>query len=153
MRFVGLTSSRLAVSLLPRAVLAVLCVAVWPTPSSPARGGDPPADADAQKALENFLSALAGKDPERAYSHVAPDTKQKGDPIAYGAKADYDSFLAEVKSRPAAKFGAFKFGKQRTVGKTEVRIVVHFEDGDTDEAHIVKVGDRWYVADPIHIIR
>ena len=153
MRFVGLTSSRVVVSFLPVAVLAVLCVVLWPAPSSLARDGDPPADADAQEALESFLSALAGKDPERAYSHVAPDTKKKGDPIAYSAKADYDSFLAEVKSRPAAKFGAFKFGKQRTVGKAEVRIFVHFKDGDTDETLIVKVGEQWYVADPIHIIR
>lgn len=146
MRFVGATSSRVL------AVLAVLCVAL--SPPSLARGDDPPAvDADAQEALENFLSALAGKDPERAYTHVAPDTKKNGDPIAYRAKADYDSFLAEVKGCPASKFGAFKFGKQRTVSKTEVRIFVHFEGGDNDETLIVKDGDRWYVADPIHIIR
>jgi len=143
MRFIISTSSRVAASL-----LAVLCVAL-----APERGDDPTVDADAQETLESFLSALAGKDPERAYTHVAPDTKKNGDPIAYRAKADYDSFLAEVKGRPAAKFGAFKLGKQRTVSKTEVRIVVHFEDGDNDETLIVKDGDRWYVADPIHIIR
>jgi hypothetical protein len=144
MRSLGLTTSGMTVSLL---LLAFSCFV------GPARGDDPPVDARAQGALENFLSALAGKAPERAYSHVAPETKKKGDPIAYGAKADYDSFLAEVKSQPAAKFGAFKLGKQRTVSKAEVRIFVHFEGGDNDETLIVKVGDRWYVADPIHIIR
>lgn len=112
-----------------------------------------PAEADAQEVLESFLGALADNDPERAYSHVAPDIKKKGDPTASGTKFDYDSFLAEVQKRPVTKFGAFKFGKRRNVSETEVRIFVHFEDGDNDETLLVKEDGRWFVADPVHIIR
>ena len=135
------------------AALSLCCIAVCTAFPLPIRNDDSTADTDAEETLQSFLSALAGKDPERAYSYVAPETKKKGDPIAYGAKADYASFLTEVESRPAAKFGAFKFGKQRSEGKDKRRIFVHFEDGDTDETLLVKVGDHWYVADPIHIIR
>lgn len=145
---IGVTSFRLTLTTLPLSTLLLLCFFV-----RSARSEAPPINADAQKALEKFLSGLADEMPERAYFHVAPDTKKNGDPIAHDAKADYDSFLAEVKKRPADKFGAFKIGKQRTVSMTQVRIFVHFDDGDTDESLIVKVGERWYVADPIHIIR
>src|SRR5262245_59610227 len=107
------TSTRVMASLLPLA----LCVAAWAVSPSFARGEDPPANADAEEALQSFLSALAAKDPERAYTHVAPGTKKNGDPIAGGMKLDYDTFLNEVKARPAAKFGAFKIGKQRADGK------------------------------------
>src|SRR5262245_15448583 len=107
-------------------ILAILCVAVWPT-SAFARGDDPPTNVDAQEALESFLSALAANDPKRAYEYVAPETKKKGDPIAYRAKVDYDSFVTEVDGQPAKKFGAFKLGKQRADGKDTWRIWVHFE--------------------------
>ena len=110
-------------------------------------------DTDPQKSLESFLKALADQEPKRAYSLVASDTKTKGDPIASGTQVDYDSFLTEVQGRPATKFGAYSLGQQRIVSDAEVRITVHFEDGDNDETLIVKVGNQWYVADPIHIIR
>jgi hypothetical protein len=135
-----------------RLTLVLLCVIGWSAAPS-VRAEDNPPEVQAEEALQNFLSALARKDPKEAYTYVAPDTKKNGDPIAYKAKADYDSFLAEVKKRPATKFGAFKFGKKRAEGKDTWRIFVHFDDGDNDETLIVKVGDQWFVADPIHIIR
>lgn len=135
-----------------RLTLAFLCVVGWSV--SPAVGADDPPEAQAEQALLDFLSALAAKDPKRAYEHVAPDTKKKGEAnFTPRIPLDYKTFVDEVNGRPAAKFGAFKFGKKRADGKDTWRIWVHFDDGDNDETLIVKVGDRWYVADPIHIIR
>ena len=103
--------------------------------------------------LRAFLRALTKEDLKGAHALVAPSTKEEGDPIAYRAKADYDSFAAEAAGQPAEKFGAYRLGKRREEAKGRVRIFVHFDGGDNDETLLVREDGRWYVADPIHIIR
>jgi hypothetical protein len=117
-----------------------------PKPARPALEGP-------EDALQAFLGALAKKDLTRAHGLVAPSTKEGGDPIAYRAKVDYDTFAAEAAGQPAGKFGAYRLGKRREEARGRVRIWVHFECGDNDETLLVREGGRWYVADPIHIIR
>ena len=107
---------------------------------------------DAECVLRSFLCALTKEDLKEAHALVAPSTKENGDPIAYRAKADYDSFAAEATGR-AEKFGEYRLGMRREEEKGRVRIFVHFEGGDNDETLLVLEDGRWYVADPIHIIR
>jgi hypothetical protein len=113
---------------------------------------DESAQDSVEEALRGFLSALAKGEIEGAYALVAPTTKEKGDAIA-GVKVDYDSFAKEAKAQPPEKFGTYKLGKRRQEKEDRVRIFLHFKDGDTDETLLVREGKRWYVADPIHIIR
>lgn len=112
-----------------------------------------PAANSPEEALKIFLSALSKGETRRAYDLVAPTTKSGGDPITDRAKADFDSFAAEVKARPADKFAKYELGERREEGAGRVRIVVRLADGDTDETLLVREGGWWYVADPIHIIR
>jgi hypothetical protein len=108
---------------------------------------------DPVEALRSFLAHLASGNHGGAYAHVAPSTKREGDPICYRVKVDYDNFLKEVSGRPGAKFAAYRFGKVRQEADGRIRVWVHFNCGDNDEALIVREGGWWYVADPIHIIR
>jgi hypothetical protein len=112
-----------------------------------------PASPGPENVLKTFLKALADQDVKSAHTHVAPETKEKGDPIAYQAKADFNSFETEAKSQAHQKFAKYKLGEQRTDGNDKYRIWIHFDGGDNDEALLVRVKGRWYVADPIHIIR
>lgn len=117
------------------------------------RADEPGRPDGAEAALRDFLDALAKQETRRAYSLVAPSTREGGDPIAYRAKADYDAFAQEAEGQPAAKFAAYDLGKRRDLGPDCVRLFVHFKGGDNDETLLVRVGGIWYVADPIHIIR
>ena len=66
----------------------------------------PPASPEAEHAsqddlaplgvLETFLGHLAAGELEGAYELVAHSSKRNGDPIAYDAPLDYDSFLKEL---------------------------------------------------------
>ena len=76
-----------------------------------------------------------------------------GDPIAYSARSDLEGFSAEATTQRPAKFKEYELGQRRSDGEDKVRIFVHFAGGDTDETLLIRVGGRWYVADPIHIIR
>jgi hypothetical protein len=113
----------------------------------------PPADGEAEDVLKRFLFALAEGETQRAYDLVAPTTKESGDPVAYRAKADFRSFAAEAKAQSREKFENYELGRRREEGKDRVRIFVHFTGGDNDETMLVREDGRWYVADPIHIIR
>jgi hypothetical protein len=117
------------------------------------RPKDKPAKAGPEEVLRTFLKALADKDTKAAYEHVAPSTKDGGDPIAYQAKCDFASFANEAKAAGHAKFAQYKLGEQKPDGENKVRILLHFAGGDNDETMLIRVGGRWYVADPIHIIR
>jgi quercetin dioxygenase-like cupin family protein len=114
---------------------------------------DPRQPDEPGEALRQFLSALAKSDLTRAYAMVAPSTKEDGDPISNRAKADYASFQAEAEAQPSGKFGAYELGKRSEEGANRVRIFVHFKSGDNDEALLIREGNRWYVGDPVHIIR
>jgi hypothetical protein len=109
--------------------------------------------ASPEEVLRAFLKALADEDTRSAYSHVALDTRKNGDAIAYQAKCDYESFTAEAKKQGHRKFAEYKLGEQRSEGENKVRIWLHFVSGDNDETMLIRVAGRWYVADPIHIIR
>jgi hypothetical protein len=87
-----------------------------------------------------------------AYGIVSPETQEKGDPIVKVPVRSTD-FQAEVAKQPAEKFAAYRFGTSRWESETRFRVWVHFESGDNDEALLVKQGPRWFVADPVHIIR
>lgn len=108
---------------------------------------------DPVEALRSFLAHLASGNYAGAYAHVAPSTKQAGDPICYRVKVNYDNFVRESSGRPGAKFAAYRLGKMRREADGRIRIWVHFNGGDNDEALILREGGWWYVADPIHIIR
>jgi len=114
---------------------------------------DPRHSDGASEALRQFLSALSNSEIKRAYGLVAPSTKEDGDPIANRTHVDQESFHAEVRTQPPEKFGAYVFGKRSVENENRVRIFVHFKSGDNDETLIVREGGRWYVADPVHIIR
>jgi hypothetical protein len=123
--------------------------------------------------LETFLGRLAAKDYSGAYSLVAPSSKKNGDPIAYHIPVDFRSFLAELEpfSRPlrcgstesqtlvcpnnlyVRKFARYAMGGYRWENASRFRIVVVLDGWDTDEVLLVREDGRWYVADPIHIIR
>jgi len=136
-----------------RTILAVAFVACWLLATPTGRADEPAVDDGADAVLRDFLDALAKQETRRAHSLVAPTTRDQGDPIAYRAKADYDSFAQEAAAQPAAKFAAYDVGKRRIEHKDCVRIFVHFKGGDSDETMLVREGGIWYVADPIHIIR
>lgn len=113
----------------------------------------PRADGEPEDVLKRFLFALSEGETQRAYDLVAPTTKESGDPVAYRAKADFRSFAAEAKALSREKFANYELGRRREDGKDRVRIFVHFTGGDNDETMLVREDGRWYVADPIHIIR
>ena len=110
-------------------------------------------DGNPDAVLTDFLSALSNDDVNTAYALIAPSTKRLGDPIAYLAPVDREAFATEVAARPPAKFAAYRIGKRRSDGPNRVRLFVHFTNGDNDETLLLREGDRWYVADPVHIIR
>lgn len=121
--------------------------------AAPPIAENPPSKAGPEEVvLRNFLDALAKGEVDEAYALVAPGTKLEGDPIAYGAKVDRETFSNEFEAQSAGKFGDYKVGKQREEGN-RVRIFIHFKGGDNDETLLVQEEGRWYVADPIHIIR
>ncbi len=109
--------------------------------------------------LETFLKNLAEGRIDEAYSLVAPSSREKGDPIAYHAKLDREAFGRELGVAPGdiggvpnAKFARYEMGTQRWETMHLLRVWIDF-GGDRDEAMIVHEAGRWYVADPIHIIR
>lgn len=115
---------------------------------------------EAVAVLETFLGALAAGEVERAYKLVAPSSKKNGDPIAYRAKLDFESFIWELRGGiletgrdPDPKFFQYQFGESRWESENCFRIWIHFAGGDNDEAMILRESDTWYVADPVHIIR
>jgi hypothetical protein len=119
--------------------------------------------------LESFLGCLADGDFEGAYALVAPSSKEAGDPIAYNAPLDYESFVKELtppsiktigeghdeptNADVRQKFVGYELGVSRWETPTRFRIWVTFQKWDKDEVTLVREGDSWYVADPIHIIR
>jgi hypothetical protein len=133
---------------------SVLLLQVFPAHPSPSSNpGDYKLTNDPVEALRSFLAQLASGNNRGAYTHVAPSTKQAGDPICYRVKVDYENFVKESSSHPGAKFAAYRLGKVRLEGDGRFRIWVHFNGGDNDEALLLREGGWWYVADPIHIIR
>jgi quercetin dioxygenase-like cupin family protein len=114
---------------------------------------DPRQQDKPREALRQFLSWLSKGETRQAYALVAPSTKEDGDPFVKGKGLDYDSFMAEVSRQPPEKFAAYEFGERRMESKDRVRLFVHFKGGDNDETLLVREGERWYVADPIHIVR
>lgn len=102
-------------------------------------------------ALEHFLAALSQGQFEEAYSLVAPSSKANGDPIAYRAPLDFESFVMEIKS--PAKFERCRYGESKWQSSDCFRQLVNLDGWDNDETMIVLEGGHWYVADPIHIIR
>ena len=111
--------------------------------------------AEAEGVLREFLGALSEAQVERAYTVIAPSSKAIGDPIAR-AKLDYDSFATEVAESSPVKFTSYQLGERREEWAGRVRIWLHFGRagaGDSDETLLLQEGGRWYVADPIHIIR
>jgi len=112
--------------------------------------------------LETFLGALASKDFKVAYALVAPSSKKRGDPIAYRARLDYKAFLGELSphvdddtapSGGLRKFMGYELGDRRWESPDRFRVLVTFQGWDNDEVLIVQENGKWYVADPIHIIR
>ncbi len=103
--------------------------------------------------LETFLGLLTEKQLEAAYGHIAPSSKAKGDPIAYNTPLDYESFVAEAEKVDPQKFAGYRIGASRWQGEHLYRVMVTLDGWDNDEVMIVKQEGRWYVADPIHIIR
>jgi hypothetical protein len=79
-----------------------------------------------------------------------------GDPIAANARADLAALADEIAAALAAspgKFTHWRLGDSRCQDETTFRIWLHFDSGDNDEAIIILEEGRWFVADPIHIIR
>ena len=112
--------------------------------------------------LETFLGALASKDFRTAYELVAPSSKKHGDPIAYNTPLNYKSFLGELSLHVSddtsadgglRKFMGYKLGDHRWESPDRFRVLVTFQGWDRDEVLIVREDGKWYVADPIHIIR
>jgi hypothetical protein len=113
-------------------------------------------------ALESFLGALASKDFKTAYGLVAPRSKKHGDPIAYRAPLGYAAFLKELSphgkddaSPPDTlqKFTGYELGARRWESPIRLRVLVTFQGWDRDDVLIVREDSKWYIADPIHIIR
>jgi hypothetical protein len=125
--------------------------------------------------LEDFLGNLSVGDFKAAYQFVAPSSIKNGDPIAYKAPLDYESFVKElapfVKQKTVVqpdgtqvtvvelpKFKNYKTGATRWEGPNRFRVWVTFQEKgtgsvDNDEVLLVRENGKWYVADPIHIIR
>jgi hypothetical protein len=82
---------------------------------------------------------------------VAPSSKANGDPIAYHAPLDFESFAKEITS--PAKFKNYKLGESRWETSSTFRQLINVDGWDNDETMIVCEEGKWYVADPIHIIR
>jgi hypothetical protein len=101
--------------------------------------------------LRAFLTALANNKLREAYDLVDPETKKHGEPIANRTPVDYQTFVTEA-GQSLGKFSDYRMGDRRTERNGVVRIWVSF-GGDNDETMLVRRNGRWYVADPIHIIR
>ena len=56
-------------------------------------------------------------------------------------------------SEGLGKFKDYKLGQSRWESPDCFRIWVTFGGSDNDETQIVRENGKWYVADPIHIIR
>lgn len=116
--------------------------------------------ADPATVLHTFMKRLATGQLEKAYVLVAPSSKKNGDPIANRAPLDFASFRREVEAMrndiadeiPFPKFSGYRTSTQRRPAPDLVRITIHM-GGDNDETMIVRENGRWYVADPLHIIR
>jgi hypothetical protein len=115
--------------------------------------------ADPPAVLKAFMNRMAQGKIEKAYELVAPSSKKNGDPIAYQTPLDLASFRRELEGIgysdgefPFPKFANYRVGKQRQQTKDIFRIFIHM-GGDNDEAMIVREQGRWYIADPVHIIR
>ncbi len=104
--------------------------------------------------LRAFLNHLSEAQDENAYGLVAPSSKERGDPIAYHAKLDFQAFQSELPDpETRGKFARYEIKNTRSESDVRVRIFVTLDGWDNDETLIVKENGRWYVADPIHIIR
>ena len=104
--------------------------------------------------LNDFISAVITQDYELAYSLVAPSSKRDGDPIAYNADLDFDSFCMEIDRISASeKFQVHRIGATRVESSERVRIKVVFQESDRDESLLIREEGRWFLADPIHLIR
>ena len=103
--------------------------------------------------LIRFLSYLNHGDNQLAYSLVALSSIKNGDPVAYNANLDWESFKKELASVSRSKFGDYHLGKLRWESLNRLRVFVHFAGGDNDETVLVCENGQWFVADPIHIIR
>lgn len=121
--------------------------------------------------LKQFLSLAAADKAEKAYALILSDSKQLGDPTAYRAKLDFESFVRELGAlKPQRgsdqdgeksaliedqrhKFTDFeiKSVKRTTVGEFEISI--SFGGWDNDVARIIKGGDDYDLVNPIHLIR
>ncbi len=102
--------------------------------------------------LVRFLSYVTHGNNRHAFDLIAPETKKNGDPIAYDSPVDWKSFLNELPVN-RKKFGQYHLGKIRWESPHCFRIFVHFSGGDNDEVMMVRKDGKWFVADPIHIIR
>jgi hypothetical protein len=125
------------------------------------------AEAAAVEELVSFLALLAARDVKAAYDKIAPSSRQHGDPIAYRSPLDFDSFTREFADVCATPFGGgpdatpgngqnkfrhYTLGSRRWESPDRFRVTIDF-GGDIDEALLVREAGRWYVADPVHIIR
>lgn len=115
--------------------------------------------AEPQTVLKAFMKRMAHGEFEKAYELVAPSSIKNGDPIAYRTPLDFASFRRELEGVgysdgeiPFPKFANYRVGKQRWETMKIFRIFIHM-GGDNDEVMIVHEQGRWYIADPIHIIR
>ena len=111
--------------------------------------------------LKAFLTYLAHDQDRRAYELVAPSSREGGDPIAYQAALDFESFVRELAPGGDGadfdptfrnKFADYQLGAFRWESPERFRIFLDF-GGDRDEALMVFEKGMWFVADPIHIIR
>lgn len=118
-------------------------------------------EAKAIKSLRVFLSLLAEGSYSRAYSLIAPRSKRAGDPVAYHAPLSYESFVAELTLYPSThlavrrnrKFREYELALSRWESPTRLLIGLNFYAGDRDEAVMVCERGRWFVVNPLHIIR
>ena len=83
---------------------------------------------------------------------MAPASKRGGDATVSNVRLDYDSFRAEVASRPAAKFASWEMYEPERSAPDRVCIPLSMS-GDNDRALMTREDGYWYVANPIHIIR
>ncbi len=108
--------------------------------------------------LETFLGALAIGNTKTAFELVAPTSKAIGDPIGHRYPLTEETLAENMRTRVdasqgLAKFWLYRFGASRWESPTRFRLWLHFASGDNDETMIVLENGRWYIADPIHIIR
>lgn len=109
-------------------------------------------------ALRSFLRFLAAEKVDKAYKLVAPSSRKNGDAVVTGVPLDFASFRREFgKVQSTARFQEYRLGKRRWENPKRLRVWVTLIgpglSRDNDEAVMVLENGRWYVADPIHIIR